>query len=216
MESIYAVGWETGDQIHVHSKAADFTHRLKRIQNIRRGMPATDGFQNGIRHALRVDADPVHTVPAHDEKLFFGDGVGPAGFDCPFPQGRKIIFSLQPAEELIQLRSAERGGRAAAHIDGNHPQPERPDLLCHGGELLMQRFQKRRDQLHALFGGLADKAAVGAAGRAEGNADIQADIFRLEKRIGPQGTARCIQTEERPLVRNIIVPLKPAQCLRFL
>ena len=143
-------------------------------------MLSADGFQDGIGHGLRVNADAVNAVPPQDQELFPRDGVGAPGLHGPLPESGEIRFPLQMQKQLIQLPGGERRGGAAAHVDRHHPQSGVSHLFRHGGKLQPQRRQKGRNLRGAASRGLADEAAVGAAGGAEGDADIKAHVLRVQ------------------------------------
>ena len=152
---------------------------------------------------------------AQNTQLFLGYGVGPAGLDGVFLQMGEVELRFQPRAEPLQLRRGERGGRAAAEVDRQYPQPQRLHLCGDGGELPLQRLKKRRDQLHALFHGLAHEAAVGAARRAERDAHIEADVLRRHGALRRKGVAARVQAEDSAFCAHVELLAELPQRLLF-
>ena len=89
---------------------------------------------------------------------------------------------------MIHLRRRQGGGGAAAHIEGFDAQACVLHHLRRQRDLPLQRLQIRRHQLEGPLHRLRDEAAIGAAGGAEGDADVQGDVVGREPLLG--GNAR--------------------------
>ncbi len=212
-KAVGGVRGESRDQIHIDCHAAHGAHPFKRGDDVRRRVPATDGLEHRVRHGLRVHADPVHAVTAQDAQLLLRDRIRTARLDGVFAQGGQVKPLFKHRAQPVKLRRRERGRRTAAHVDRHGAEPQRSRRGRRSGDLLLQRRQKGRDQLHALFHRLADEAAVGAAGRAEGNAHIEADVLLPQACGGLHGLAARVEAERRALRGDVELLDEAAQGL---
>ncbi len=178
-------------------------------------MPSAYGLQDGVLHGLGIDAHPVYPVAADDLQLFLRDGVGPPRLNGIIPQGGQVKGLRQFGAELVQLPRREGGGGSASNIDGNYPQPKLSDDLCRGLNVLVKGFEKGGNKLHAFLHRKADKAAVGAAGGAEGYAYIKADIFRREALLYTNPRPGRFQAQEGLFPGYVVFPGKPGQGRRL-
>ena len=112
------------------------------------------------------------------------DGIRPAGLHRvlgAFLQGETFPA---PGQQPVQLVCAQGGRCAAAHIEGAHRQSSFPQDSAR----LFYFLQKSRHiGFHQIQGPVypgGDKRAVGAPGRAEGDANVEGDFFGAQ---GPQG-----------------------------
>ena len=204
-EALGIVPRQARDQVHVHREAADRAHLFQRGEDIRGRVPPADGLEHRVGHGLRVDAHAVHPVRAQDAQLLLRDRVGPSGLHRELAQRGELEAFLQLFTDALELPRGERRGRAAAEIQRHRPQAERPALLPRRLDLLFQRVEEGRDELHALFHRLADEAAVGAARRAEGHAEIEADVLFLQRGLGRERMARGVEAQGRAARRNVVV-----------
>ena len=95
-------------------------------------------------------------------------------------------------------------GRAAAHIHGPDVQTRLPGHAAPGLDLRRQSVHVRVHQGKALFHRLADKGTVGAAGGAEGNADIDGDVPGAQTFRGLKGRRPRLQGQGGPAGGDII------------
>ena len=89
-------------------------------------------------------------------------------------------------QEPIHLPGGEGGGRTAAHVKALHVQPQILCHLCRLGDLPQQHLQIWLHKGKALFHCLGHKAAIGASGGAEGDADVEGNVLGLQIRLGLQ------------------------------
>ena len=89
---------------------------------------------------------------------------------------------------MIHLPGGQRGGGAAAHVEGLDAQACVLHHLSRQRDLPLQRLQIRLHQLEGALHRLRDEAAIGAARGAEGDADVQGDVVGSERLLG--GDAR--------------------------
>ena len=142
-------------------------------------MAAADALQGVVVHGLRVHADAGDPIPPQHVQLFPVDGVRTARLHgdlaAPCQQRRG------PLQHPLQQRRRQGRGRAAAHIKGPQPQAGLIQQLLGRVDLPAQGVRIGGQQL-ALAHLAGQKAAIGAAGDAEGDADIQVGL--------PQGGQR--------------------------
>ena len=156
------------------------------VLNVPGGVAAADGLEHGVLQGLGVDADAVGPVVQQHLELVPGDGVGPSGLDAVFHAAGQVKTAVQVGQQPVHLLGRQGGGGAAAHIEGLDAQARLPDHLRGVGDLPAQHIQIRLHQPQGFFHRLGHEAAIGAAGGAEGNADVQGDVLRAQVRLGPQ------------------------------
>ena len=170
------------DEIHVDVREARGAHLLHGAADIVRRVAAADGRKHVILHRLGVDGNARGVVRAQHAQLFFVDRVGAARLDRQLGETHKVKILLKLCEKAIHLIGRQRGRRAAAHVEGLDVQPHLAHELPCGGDLVKERLKIRLDEREGLFHALGDEAAIGAARGAEGNADIERNIVRLQLR----------------------------------
>ena len=148
-------------------------------------------------------------------QLIGADGIGTACLDSVFTHSAEVKFILEHCTQPVELLCGERRRCAAAHVDGHDAQPQNVDLCGGCGDLLFERFEKRRDELHALLNRLAHEAAISAAGGAEGDAHIKANILRREGSGGAKSLARSRHAQLRAGRADVIFPDEAAQGFIF-
>ena len=151
-------------------------------------MPPPDGGKDPVIHGLRVDADPVYPVFPENRQLLRCDGVRPAGLHGALHGAGKVEPFIQPAQQPVHLLRRQGSGGAAAHIEGTDTQTQ---LLHHGRRAVRLRQQGLQVGLHQMkgfFHAVADKAAIGAPGRTEGDAHIQGYLVFLQLPLGLQAS----------------------------
>ena len=99
-----------------------------------------------------------------------------------------MTASFSASVQLAQLGRRQAGGGAPADVDGLQLQPRLSGLLADGFQLPAQAVHIGLHQLAVPVQVAADKAAIAAPGRAEGDADVQA--------VGP---GLCAAPEDRLL-----------------
>ena len=132
---------------------------------------------------------------AQHAQLFFVDRVGTARFDRELGETSKVEILLQFCEQAVHLVGGQRGRRAAAHVERLDVQPQLAHELPRRGDLVEKRLQIRLDERERLFHTLGDEAAIGAARRAERDADIERDIVRFQLRRGADTSVRRLNGE---------------------
>ena len=140
--------------------------------NVRRRVPPPDGLQDAVLQGLGIHADAVAAVVQKHLQLLPVNGIGPSGLDTVFRAAGKVKVMIQVGQEPVHLVGGEGGRRAAAHVKALHPQPQVPHRPCRPGNFSQQRLQIRLHEPEALLHRLGHEAAIGAAGGAEGNADV--------------------------------------------
>ena len=183
-ESLRRVGGQSGNEIHVHMGEAHGGGQLHGGQNIRRRVPPPDGLQYPVIQRLGVDADAVRPVVQQHLQLLPLDGVGTARLDAVLHHAAEIETAVEMGQQVIHLRRRQGGGGAAAHIEGFDAQPRVLYHLRRQRDLPLQRLQIRLHQLEGPLHRLRDEAAIGAAGGAEGDADVQGDVVGRQPLLG--------------------------------
>ena len=154
-------------------------HQLHGLADVVSAVPPSDGGQDPVVHRLGVDADPVHAVFPKDRQLLRRDGVGPPCLHGQLHSISQVKSLPQPAQQPVHLLRRQGGGGAAAHVEGPDLQSQ---VLDHGGgavRLRQQGLQIGLHQMEGFFHAVADEAAIGAPGGAEGDAHVQGDLIFL-------------------------------------
>ena len=173
-------------------------HQLHGPADIAGAVPAANGVQHVVLHALGVDADTGDAIAAQDGHLLSGDGVGPPGLHRALDDAAQVECLPQPPQQAVHLPRREGGGRTAAHIEGLHPQPQVPHHLRRAVDLREKGLQIRLDPVERLLHAVAHKAAVGAAGGAEGDPHIQGDFLRRKAPLGLQPRLGALDAQPPP------------------
>ena len=142
-------------------------------------MAAADIGQHLVREGLGVDGDAGGPVLLEDGQFFGVGAVGAAGLDGVFVQTFEGEEVPHRPHQLPQLGRREAGGGAAADVDSLQLQPGGVRLGADGLQLPAQAVDIGLDQFAVPVQVAADKAAVAAPRRAEGDADVEAVGFRL-------------------------------------
>ena len=167
-------------------------------------MAAPHGFQHGVLHGLRVDRHSVNVVRLQHCQFIRRDGVRPAGLHRVLGEPRKVKALLHLGQQPFQLGGGQGGGGAAADVDGADKKPRLPEVCGAGRYLLTQSIQIGLHQLQRLLHVSGDKAAIGAAGGAEGNADVEGDLIRLQAPLHRQPRLSRVQRQLRAGLRDEI------------
>ena len=209
-EALRRVLRQSGDQIHVHMGKAHTGGQCHGLLHVTGRMAAADGGEDVILQRLRINADAVYAVIQQHLQLLPLDGVRPSGLDAVFHAARQIEAAIQVGQQPVHLIGRERGGSTAPHVERLDVQPR---FLHHSGgvgDLPVQHLQIRLHQSQRPLHGLGYKAAIGAAGGAEGDANIQGDILRLQLRLGSAGGLRRLDAQAAALRRDEVgVPQDP-------
>ena len=179
-EALGRVLGKTGDEVHVDVGEACRHHLAHGAADVVRRVAAADGGEDAVLHRLGVDGNAGDAVCAEDGELFGVDGVGAARLDGGLRKGGEIEAPLEPCEQTVHLLRRERGRRAAAHVEGLDMQAEGADHRARLLDLVEKGGEVGLDEGEGLLHALRDEAAVGAAGRAERDADVERDVVRLE------------------------------------
>ena len=199
-KALRRIAGETRDEIHVEGELREFFHHRHRL--LRSGVVPPDLLEHRVRHRLRVDAHAVHAVRDEHRELFLRHGVRPPGLDGELPAGGKIKARLRVRKQPVELRRRERRGRAAADVYRNDAPPGSLYRRGSRAHLLLERVEIIRDALQKLRRVHAHRAAIGAARRAERDADVQAHVLRRERRFGACRGALGGERERRTLFRH--------------
>ena len=189
-EALGGVRRQTRNEIHIHMGKAHGHGQSHGFFDVRGRMPPADGLQNAVLQGLGVHADAVAAMIQQHPQLLAVDGIGSAGFDAVFGAARQVKTPVQMGQKTIHLVGGEGGGRAAAHIKALDVQTQLFHHLRRLGDLPQQHRQIRLHKPKALFHRLRHKAAVGTAGGAEGDADVEGDVLRTEVFLGFQPRLR--------------------------
>ena len=147
-------------------------------------MTAADGLQHGLFHGLGIDADAGDAVFRQHGQLFRRHGVGAACFYRVFTQAGQVEVLRQSAQQGLQLCGGQRGGRAAADVEGFDLQPQLRRCAAHQGDFAAQSVEIRPDHGKRFFHRCADKGAVGAAGGTKWDAHVQGKFILPQRRLG--------------------------------
>ena len=172
-EALGRVLGKTGDKVHIDVGEACGHHLAHGAADVVRRVAAADGGKDAVLHRLGVDGNAGDAVCAEDGELFGVDGVGAARLDGGLRKGGEIEAPLEPCEQAVHLLRRERGRRAAAHVEGLDMQAEGADHRARLLDLVEEGGEVGLDEGEGLLHALRDEAAVGAAGRAERDADIE-------------------------------------------
>ena len=164
---------------------------------LRAVLPADGGEHPGLQR-LGIYADPVRTVIQQHLQLLPVDGVRPSRLDAVFHAVGQVEIPVHRRQQRIHLTGGQGGGRAAAHVERLDPQARLLHHAACGLHLRRQRRQIRLHQLEGLFHRRRYEAAIGAAGGAEGDADVQRDVLGAQVAPGLQARLGALQRQTPP------------------
>ena len=133
---------------------------------------ASDAFEHGIIHGLRVNGNAVYAVLFEHSQLFTRNGIRTTGLYGKFLQCVQIERLMHGAQQAIHLFRRQRSRRAAANINRDDAQARLFENLTRVHNFSAQGIQICFHQLAGLFNGMTDKRTIAASGRAKRNADI--------------------------------------------
>ena len=113
-------------------------------------------------------------------QLFGGNGVRPAGLHRQLRAVGEVKGLLQRGQHRVQLSGGQRGGRTAAHVKRPGTEAVFPHHFPADAQLSQKGLHIGLHQSEAPLHALTDKGAVGAAGGAERNPNIQINIPRRQ------------------------------------
>ena len=161
------------DQIHVDGAEARVHRFAVGAQHIRRLVGASAGAKDGVLHGLGVDAHAVSAAGTDDLELFQVQRIRAAALYGEFHAPGQVKIVPDDAQQALHLGRGKGRGGAAADVEGADGSPGLRQELARDRDLLLQRPQIGFQQFRFPADGAADEAAIGAAGGAEGNADVQ-------------------------------------------
>ena len=175
-ENIQILSRQAGDEVHINVLKARFPGLTIGADGILSGMGAAHPPEGFVAEGLRIHGNAVHAAVAQHGKLLRVDGIGPSRFHRPFHRPRELFLGRR--EDSFQIGAGNGRGRTATHIGGANLPPRPAHHLSADGDFVQQRVHIGLYQLaFAQFSG--GEGAIGAAGGAEGNADVQIKgVFR--------------------------------------
>ena len=163
------------DDVHVDVVEAQGAGQLVGRDRLRAGVGAADAPKGRVAEGLGVHGDPAHPVVLQHPQLLPVDGVGPPGLHRPLHGPRKGV--LGRGQDALQIAAGDGRGRAAADVPGPQAEPLLRHQFLAQRDLPQHRFHVGRDHF-AVADLPRRKRAVGAAGFAEGDADVQVEPIR--------------------------------------
>ena len=171
-EGLEAVPGESRDEIGVdHGDARGAGNLIGLVEHL--GIVgAADVAQHVITQSLGIDADTPHAILSGHSELFRGDGIGSARFQRILLQGADIGHALHGPQQEGQLIGIQNGGGPTAHVDGTHPQTQAVDGLKGLLQIVDEPLEVLGNEGQKPLGGIGHEGAVGTAGGAEGDGDV--------------------------------------------
>ena len=161
------------DQIHVDGAEARVHRFAVGAKHVCRLVRPSAGAQNGVLHGLGVDAHAVGAAGADGLELFQIQRIRAAALYGEFDTPGQVEIVPDDAQQALHLGRGKGRGGAAADVEGANGSPGLCQKPARDRDLLLQRPQIGLQQFRFFADGAADEAAIGAAGGAEGNADVQ-------------------------------------------
>ena len=178
------IGGQARDQVHIDVGNAGGFGQLHGLVHVCGAVTAADGLQHGLFHGLGIDADAGDAVFRQHGQLFRRHGVGAACFYRVFTQADRSKCCARVRSRGLQLCGGQRGGRAAADVEGFDLQPQFRRCAAHQGDFAAQSFEIRPDHGKRFFYRCADKGAVGAAGGTKWDAHVQGKFILRSAALG--------------------------------
>ena len=198
-EAVHGIRWQACNQVHVDVPEACIHRLAVGAKDIFGLVWPPAGPEYGIFHGLGVDAHPVCAVVKDGLQLFRIQGIGSAAFYGEFQAAGQIEAVPDGVQKPGHLGACQGRGGAAAHVEAAYCPSGLPEKRAGALNFLQQCLQIGLHQLGFLANRAADKAAIGTAGGAEGNAHIDADIGGLGFVHSLHGGDRAVHCQASPL-----------------
>ena len=203
---------QAGDQIHVDALKTGLLGVAEGPHRSFSRVAAADDPQHLIVHGLGVDAHAVTAQGADGLQLGQAQGVRAAALYRIFYQACQVKIPCNFGHQPFHLFLGQGGGGAAADVEGSDPFAAVMQELSHMDDLLLQGVQKTGQEAAEFFNARADKAAIGAAGGAEGDADIEGNVIFFQQTGGLDRGAGGLDAQPPPFGQHMILLLEQALC----
>ena len=137
-------------------------------------------------------------------KLFQIQRIRAAALYGEFHAPGQIEIVPDDAQQALHLRGGEGRGGAAADVEGADGSPGLRQKSARDRNFLFQRPQIGLQQFRFPADGAADEAAIGAAGGAERNADVQRQIAGLQHIHRPDCGDRAVDGQPAAVIGDVI------------
>ena len=165
---------------------------------------ASDAFEHGIIHGLRVDGNAIYAVLFEHGEFFACNRIRPSRLYGKFFQRVQIQRLMHGVQQAIHLLRRQRSRRAAANINRDDAQSRLLENLTRVDNLSAQGIQICFHQLASLFNGMTDERTIAASGRAKRNANINRNIVVTDFFLQIHGNACRANRQRAPCRRDMI------------